>query len=423
MNDSNQPAATGGGFKRTLLGLIPLFILLGGVAFAIGIRIFTPEVQRRPAPPVAAPTVVVQEITPAPYQVVVESYGTVKPRTESKLVAQVSGQVISINSSLREGGFFEKDEELLRIDDRDYLANVKIAEAALLDARQALVEEQARSAQARADWDRLGNAGEAPDLVLRKPQLNAAEARVASAQSSLEKARLNLERTIIRAPYAGRVRQKSVDVGQVVSAGSSIADIWASDYVEVRLPLRDKDLPFVELPESYRNGAPAKAVQSPVVLSSSLVPDSDWQGVIVRTESAIDESARQLHCVAQIDDPFGAESLGRTPLKIGEYVTARIQGRLLDDAIVIPVSAIYQSTFAYVVEQERLQRRNVDIAWQNDKEAIINAGLTAGDLLVLTPLGQVTSGLKVNIKSQLDAPKPEPGISASGVSNGTGVSQ
>ncbi|MFK8029001.1 MAG: efflux RND transporter periplasmic adaptor subunit [Gammaproteobacteria bacterium] len=397
-----QNGNTDGLGLKIILGLIPLLVLLALFVLAVGMKVFTPKSERRKPPAPPAMTVEVLPIRPTTYQVVVESYGTVKPRTQSMMLAQVSGQVTSISPRLREGGFFEAGDTLLTIDERDYQANVEIAKATLIDARQNLAEEQARSNQASADWSRLGNDGTAPDLVLRKPQLSAAQARVASAQSQLDKASLNLERTKIKAPYAGRVMAKGVDVGQVVNPNTMLAEVYATDYVEVRLPLRDKDLAFVDLPEQYRadQGAAEDPNSVPVKVFSSLVNSDAWDGRIVRTESAIDSVARQLHCVAQIDDPFGAAAAGRTPLKIGEYVTAQITGRSIKNAIIVPTSAIYQSTFAYVVEDEQLQQRSVSIVWQNDREAIIGRGLEAGDQLVTTPLGQVTSGTPVRTKKQ-----------------------
>ncbi len=408
---------------RIVLGLIPLLIILGLVAVAVAMRIYAPKSERRDPPKPPAMTIEVLDITPQNYQVVVESYGTVQPRTQSMLLAQVSGQVTAISPRLREGGFFENGDMLLTIDQRDYAANVEIARATLIDARQNLAEEQARSNQASADWARLGNEGEAPDLVLRKPQLSAAKARVASAQSQLDKALLNLERTSIKAPFAGRVRAKSVDVGQVVNPNTMLAQVYATDYIEVRLPLRDKDLPFVDLPERYRadDSAESDVVPVPVRLFSSLVKSEGWDGNIVRTESAIDAVARQLHVVAQVDDPFGELAEGRTPLKIGEYVTARIEGRVLSDAIVIPTSAIYQSTFTYVVQNDQLQQRSVNIVWQNDRDAVIDQGLVAGDQLITTPLGQVTSGTPVRIKGRKSSVEA-PTTAGSGAASGSATS-
>lgn len=292
--------------------IIILFVL-GGIAFLILRN--PPQAQRREPPSGPQMTVDVMTVSRQPYHVKLQSYGTVQPRTQSMLVAQVSGEITAINDSFREGGFFEKGDELLTIDQRDYLADVKIAEASLMDAKQLQALQKARAVQALEDWNRLGNKGEAPDLVLRKPQLLAAESRVISSESALDKAKLELERTSIVAPYAGRVMDKMVDIGQVVNSNSQLAEVYAVDFVEIRLPLRNRDLSFIDLPEDYRFENKDKNVSPLVTIYSELAGGSEWQGRVVRTESAIDDSARQLHVVAQIDDPFGIQARGKTPLK------------------------------------------------------------------------------------------------------------
>jgi RND family efflux transporter MFP subunit len=374
---------------------IIILIVLGSIAFLVMRN--PPQADRRAPPSGPLMTVDVMTLHLRPYQVRLQSYGTVQPRTQSMLVAQVGGEITSITDSLREGGFFEKGDELLTIDSRDYLADVKIAEATLMDAKQSLAQEKARSVQALEDWNRLGNKGEAPDLVLRKPQLLAAQSRVISAESTLEKSNLELERTRILAPYAGRVMDKMVDLGQVVNSNSQLAEVYAVDFVEIRLPLRNRDLSFIELPEDYRFENDSKIDGPEVTIYSELAGGSDWQGKVVRTESAIDDNARQLHVVAQIDDPFGIHARGKTPLKIGQYVTAELMGRQVQDALVIPNRAIYQGSYVYIVIDGILQRRDISIAWQNQDDAIIDSGLTEGDELVLTSLGQVTSGVRVTI--------------------------
>ena len=351
--------------------------------------------QRRPA---MGPNLVVETmpIRLQSYMVELQSYGTVQPRTQTTLIAQVRGQIVYVNPNVRNGGYFKKGEVLASIDARDYEADVRIAEAILMDSRQQLAEAEARTIQAREDWERLGNSGEAPGLVLRLPQLEAAKARVVSAESTLQKARLELERTDIVAPYAGRILRKQADIGQVVNTNQALADIYATDYVEVRLPLRNSDLGYINLPESYVDDAPEVEVAEVEILSS-LVGESVWAAKLVRTEGAIDENARQLHVIAQVDDPFSQRSDNRSPLKIGEYVTARLTGRTLSGVLVIPNNAIYQGSYVYVVEGDVLQRRDIEIAWQNERDAIIKAGLADGDSLVTTPLGQVTSGVRVRV--------------------------
>jgi len=381
----------------TKLKLFPLIILGALLIVAAVIKLNPPEATQRTnsgGPQMAVETVTVM---PQDYPIMLESYGTIQPRTQSMLVTQVGGQIVEVNPNLRDGGFFEAGDVLIRIDSRDYAADVRIAEATLADARQALAEAEARTNQAREDWERLGNPGDAPDLVLRMPQLEAARARVRSAESALEKVRLDLERTGITAPFAGRVLRKLVDLGQVVSPNAQLAEIYATDIVEIRLPLRNRDLPYIDLPETFRYSEETEHAGGHVEIQSELAGQATWGARLVRTEGAIDETARQLHVIAQIDDPFAPAIEGQAPLKIGQYVTARLEGNSVPDALVVPNNTIYQGTYVYVVEDGILRRRDIDISWQNDAEAIITSGLQPGDQLVVTPLGQVTSGLRVAV--------------------------
>jgi len=380
--------------------LIPVAIFGGLVMLALIIRMNPPESEQRQAFDGAQLLVETQVVTARDYQITLESYGSVQPRTQSILVAQVSGQIVSVNPNVRDGGFFEEGDILATIDARDYEANVRIAAATLMDAHQVLAEADARTTQAREDWERLGNSGEAPDLVLRLPQLEAAKARVISAESTLQKSELDLERTNIVAPFAGRILRKLADVGRVVSPNTQLAEIYATDYVEIRLPLRNRDLSFINLPEAYRYSDAKDRAAGKVEIQSELGGQETWDATLVRTEGAIDETARQLHVIAQIDDPFGPGSEGRAPIKIGQYVTATLEGKTVPAAIVIPNTTIYQGSYVYIVEDDVLSRRDIDIVWQNDAEAIVGAGLEPGNALVSTPLGQVTSGIRVSIVGQ-----------------------
>lgn len=387
---------------------LPIVII--GITIALMIAIFKnpPTSERAKVSKVAQITVETTTLTPQNYQVIVQSFGTVKPRTQSVLFAQVSGQINRVSKQFRAGGFFEKGDILIQLDDRDYLAEVKIAEAGLMSAKQELQEEAARVKQAQADWKRLGN-GQTPNaLVLRQPQFEAAKAQVLSAEALLDKVKLSLERTKIVAPYAGRVLKKNVDIGQVISSNTQLADIFAVDYVEIRLPIKNKDLPLMQLPEEYHNTEtkPEKnknAMVSNVVISSDLVGEQEWQGKVVRTESAIDETSQQLYVVAQIIRPYDREYNQGAQIKIGQYVTANITGREIKSALVIPSSAIYQGSYVYIVQDGLLMRKEVKLGWQNGTESIVIKGLNSGDELVLTSLGQVSSGTPVAVEGQSQA--------------------
>ncbi|MBX2846722.1 MAG: efflux RND transporter periplasmic adaptor subunit [Acidiferrobacterales bacterium] len=387
--------------RNNLKVVLPiLLVLLTGIAVVFFLVMQPEPAPRRPdlTPPL---TVAVYDIQAQQFQLNVQSYGTVTPRTQSMLISQVSGVVTEVSDNLREGSFFNKGDVLLKIDDRDYVADLKISEANLAEAQQAYSEEVAQSKQAEEDWARLGNTEPPSDLVLRKPQQQAAQARLASAEAALSKAQLAVDRASVVAPFDGRILSKMVDVGQVAGNNAQIAEIYATDYIEIRLPLKDSDLKFIDLPEAYR-GVGEQPVATPVKIYSSLADsETPWAGSIVRTESAIDTNSRQLHVVAQIDDPFGKAAVGRAPLKIGEYVTADIKGKVIPDAIVVPATSIYQDTYAYVVEDGLIKRRNVEIIWKDEAQALVGSGLNSGDRLITTTLGQISSGTRASVEGEV----------------------
>ena len=394
-------------------GLTPLRVLLFfGVIVALLI-IFRPQVAQRPAA-IQHLAVEAQPLQPRDFRISIHSFGQVQPRVRSKLMAEVGGRIITVSDNFRPGGFFAEGEILLWLDNRDYQLNVTRAEAEYAEALSQLAQEQALVEQALADWRRLNKPIElASDLVLRKPQLASAEARVKSAQANLAKARLDLDRTKVVAPYRGRILTQAVDLGGAVKANDRLAEIYASDYLEVRLPLRNSDLPFAQLPEDFGSASGGSGPRPKVLLHSDLLGEQSWQGRIVRTESAVDEKNRQLYVVARIDDPYGKGRQHEQPLKIGQFVTAVIQGRLIHGAMVIPNSTIYHGSYVFVVEEGAVYRRPIEILWQDDSQAMIGAGLKAGELLVTTGLGNTISGTPVRLVGESAAGGSETNLSQS----------
>lgn len=374
----------------------PLIVIILAVIVIQLIGHFKPEAKKqsaKKAPTISVETMVIQ---PRQYQIILDSFGKIEPRTRGVLSSQVSGQIIAVSPEFREGGFFEKGELLLTIDPRDYNVQVEIAEAELAEMRVGYEEQQALAEQAQKDWSDLGRKGKASDFALRKPQVEAARLKIDSARAKLKQAKLAVERTRIKAPYRGRILSKNVDMGDLVSVTAKLAEIYAVDRLEIRLPLKNSELAFIDLPE---RDMPVQAPSLRVTIENSLGPDSQyWHAKVVRTAGAIDEKSQQLYVTAQIlKETGGANSESRRPLKIGQFVNARIEGRTIDNAMVIPNSAIYQGSYLYLVSDGLLQRKEIKIAWQNGDEALISNGLKGGDQLVLTPLGQVSSGTRVKM--------------------------
>lgn len=380
--------------------VLPLIIIVISIYVAQYLMANKPEAQKRPKAKAAKVQVEVVPLQPQSYQVKVSSFGTISPRSQGALVSQVASTVEKLSDSFAVGGFFEQGDVLLTLDQRDFKAAKSIAEASLVEAKLALAEEQARAAQAKRDWQRLGKGNKANELVLRKPQLAAAQAAVSSAKAKLAQAKLDLERTVIRAPYAGRVLQKHVDIGQFISGGTQLANIYAVDYVEVRLPLNSGQQAVIDLPELYRQGQGTLS-QPKVTIAAQFGRDSfQWQGQIVRTEGALDSNSRQLYAIARIDDPYGVVNQDKPPLKIGQFVDAKITGKTLNKVFVVPRNAVYQSRQVIVFEEGTLQRKDVSVLWADDEYFVVDSGLSAGQMLVTTPLGNVISGTQARVAAE-----------------------
>lgn len=377
---------------------LPILVLAASAAAGVILIKTAPTAERRPPEP-SLPVVEVIQVAPRPYAVTLESQGTVSPRTQTSVIAEVAGRVVGVADELRNGGFFEPGQVMLRIDPRDYDNAVTIARSELAQAELALQEEIARGEQARQDWDRLGLEGSPDELALRRPQLDSARARVAAAEARLDQAKIDLERTRIEAPYASRVLEKNVDFGQYVTPGTPLARIYAVDYVEIRLPLSNKQLRHIDLPESYRGSGEART-PVPVQLSAEIGGRTHiWRGRVVRTEGDIDTETRQWFVVAQVDDPYAARG-DRPPLKVGQFVTARIEGRRLTDAYVLPRVALRPGDEVVAVTAERIiERRPVEVLWETRNEVVVR-GLEPGDEIVTSAANFAVEGTRVRVAGE-----------------------
>lgn len=388
--------------KRKILWnlILPTAIVFVGIAIAFTMIALKPELETRP-PIVTAPVVRVATVELASRRLTVTSQGTVSPRTESQLVPEVSGRVTWVSDSFASGGFFEKGDALVKIDPFDYDQALVAARSELARSKVRLAQEEAEAVVAVREWKDLGR-GDGTPLALREPQLEDARAAVDAAAANVERAARNRERTLIQAPYAGRVRQKSVDIGQFVTVGAPIAAIYAVDAAEVRLPLPNDDLAFVTLPMTYRGGATAQP-RPDVVLSTEFAGERhEWKGRIVRTEGEIDPATRMIHAVARVDNPYApGDNPRRPPLNAGMFVRAEIEGRQVDGVAVLPRDALRTGSRVWVIDAEsRLRYRDVVVLRATETEVVISEGLKDGELVVLSSLDATTDGMSVRLTDE-----------------------
>ena len=381
---------------RLLKILLPL-VILGVAGFAAYLLFITrPQVETL-IPTVAAPGVRAQLVTLETVQIAVASQGTVRPQTETQLVPEVAGRVTWVAPSFAEGGFFEAGDVLVSLDRFDYQQAAVSARSQLAQTRLRLAQEEAEAEVAQREWENLGR-GDPRALTLREPQLEDARASVAAAEANVERAERDLERADVIAPYSGRVRSKSVDVGQFVTVGSPIAAIYAIDKAEVGLALPDEELAYLDLPLAHRGEV--TQVGPRVVLSTTFAGATyEWDGRVVRTESELDPVTRMVQVVAEVEDPYAqTNDPRRPPLSVGMYVEAEIQGRSFEEIAVIPRAALRGRNQVLVIDADsRIQFRDIEILRATTDSIYVNRGLSAGEIIAVSPLDSPADGLLVQI--------------------------
>lgn len=391
-----------------MLGLAKTKLYTIGVA-VVGIALFcvlifarTPPVKRSPPPP---PTPVVEVIVanPLSHKLQVRTQGNVQPKRDIDLVAQVTGKIVSASAHFADGGFFDQDELLVGIEQDDYLIGVQQAKAKVADAKQLLAQERGRARQSQREWRDLGNA-EANALFLRKPQLASAEAALESAKAGLEKARLDLKRTQIVAPFAGRVRETLVDVGQYVTVGTRIARIYSTDIAEVRLPLTDRQAVMLELPQHFRDttATDTQTPGLPVELRSVFGgKQASWQARIVRTDASIDVESRQLFAVAEIKNPFARnhKDPNQPALNMGQFVDAYIDGKVVDHVLILPRQALRPQSRIWVVDADnRLRVVPVKVLQSHQQQVVVQDNFSGPQQVILSNMSLAIEGMALQPK-------------------------
>lgn len=349
--------------------------------------------EQRPAVLITAEPIQTQDLV---YRI--QSQGTVQPKLETSLSSEVNGRIVEVAANFVEGGFFNAGDLLIRVEPADYLTNVKAAEASLANVQSALEEEKARGRVAEEEW-RSFTDGKAPELGLRRPQLAGALANVRSAEAELERARRDLARTEIRAPYAGMVKSRLVNLGQFISRGTSVGMIYGTDVAEIRLPITDNDSAFVQLPDFAADEIKPEVLLTAVVGGEIM----QWPAKLVRTEGVLDERSRVIYAVAQVDDPYQRNQTAKAPLRFGRFVQAEISGDATTDVVVVPRHLLQAQQQILVVDKDnQLQFRPVELERTDDSFAYVRSGFIAGDRLATSAIANPLAGTVVRVASEQD---------------------
>ena len=366
--------------------------------------------------PERAPTE--EEITPVSVytlkrsteQVKIEVYGTVIPSRQVRIQPEVSGRVTEMNEKLIPGGYLSEGAMLVRIDSRDYEAQIAARKDQVVQAGLRLKQEQARQAIAREEWELLGDTIP-PDkanreLALRIPQIESAEAALKAAQSALFKAELDLERCTVRAPFNALVLHENVDPGQLVNSQTEIAVLAGTDRYWVRVSVPTEYLPWIEIPKEGDKGSAAKIIQKTGLNNISR------KGYVMRLLGDLDTNGRMARLLVSVDDPLNLKKdRDQMSLLLGSYVTVEIAGKSMSDIMVVPRNAIrnldgatassYQNHEGIWImdRDDRLQIEPVKVVWRSQDSVFITAEIRDGIRLVTSNIPTPIRGMKLTVHS------------------------
>ena len=364
----------------------PIIILIGSIG------VFMLMIKLKPEAEFQKPKIIPQMVEtmvayPSEVRAKISSQGTIRPEHEISVTSEVSGKVTWVSDNFHDGAGFQNGDTLMKIEKRDYELALISTESSLFQARLALEREEAEAKLASLEWERVGE-GDASSLTLREPQLAQARAVLAAADAAYEQSRRNLERTVIIAPFNGRVRRKLVDLGTNLVQGLRIADIYNTASFEVRLPIADKDIPFLGVP--LDGSTLAKSKRPSVRLFTSYGGDNiQADGFILRSESEIDPKTRMISVIATV--PVLNNNIA---LKVGMFVNAEIEGLSYSGVTIVPRNAV-KDDMIWVVENQKLRRKSIEVIRLENDFAFIADGLNKNDRVLITRLSSYVDGMPV----------------------------
>lgn len=361
---------------KQLIMAVGIFVVLGVGLFQLIMLFKVEPEQRTKQRPV--PAVEVIEVKLQPVAITIESQGTVQAKREIRLVSEVTGRVIWVSHRLQNGTLVEKDELLLKIDATDYEANVATAKAELLSAQLNYKDRKARYQK--------------DSLTVKQ-----AAAQVDAAEKQLARARNDLDKTQLSAPFAAAIRNKAVDVGQYIAAGNVLFELTGTESAEVRLPIHGNDISLLY------GAAEENELDLPAMLSAKIGSQvAVWPARVTRIEAAVDDDTRVYYVVAQVDNPYQQQP---QPLSLGLFVQAMIEAPALSEAAVLPRGAVHEERdighYVYRLgKDDALTKQSVDVARTEKEVVVITGGLVSGDRVVVTRLQQMYEGLVVSPQIQ-----------------------
>ena len=382
--------------SRRIGFLIAAAIVFGALALAVLLVSLKPDPEHSEPPP-RTPFVETATVTAGSGAIPVRGAGIVKPSAEIDLAPQVGGRVVWVDPAFRSGGRVDSDQVLFRIDEADYLYRVREAEAALAARKVALLEAEEAAEIARDEYARFsaqrpqGPGSDTPNpLTVRQPQLEAARAALSREEARLAQANLELERTRVKSPFDGIVRDEWIDPGQVVTANQPVGKLFSTDAVEVVVPLTDADVALI--PGLWGDGAERAVAR---IFATYGDVRTSWPGFVDRAEASLDEDTRTIHVIVRVPDPFETDG-SLPPLLVGKFAEVDIEGLAPDRYFRIRRAALQPGDEVWSVRRNGTVRIvPVRVLQRLDDEVFVTGALDPAERAIVGGIRFATDGMAV----------------------------
>jgi len=396
-NIEDKPKVSSGWVTLIFKVLLPVIIILTGIAAASYLKKTGPKSQRRP-PVTLAPVVQVKELFPGNHLAMINAMGTIIPARNVELKSRVSGEIIDIHPEFIEGGFLKVGTKILQIDRVDYDLALIQKEKALADAIYEYKLELGRQEVARREWELLGLGKDASareiELALRKPHLEKAQAAITSAEAEVKKAQLDLSRTQIITPFNAIVRARHVNLGSQVTVQQTLADLVGTDTYWIQASIPVERLSWIRVPQKQGDsGSTAHILYA---------RRFKREGKVIRLMGDLSEEGRMARVLIEVNDPLGLEGKvdGHPPLLIGDYVHVRIEGNILENVYQIPRTALRDNAFIWIMnENSNLEIKEIQPIWREVDTVLIDGGIKPGERLVITDLSAPVEGIPLQLET------------------------
>lgn len=402
-NLTDKTGTSSGSEKHILKIILPVIIIVIGIAAAFYLKDTGPKSKRQP-PVKLAPLVQVEPLFPANHIVMLNAMGTVLPAREVELRSRVTGEVIDISPEFIEGGLLKAGSLVLQIDPEDYELALTQKEKAMADASYSLKLELGRQEVAKQEWKLLNGDKDAEDreieLALRKPHLEKAKAELNAAEAELEKAYLDLSRTQIKAPFNTMVRSRLVNLGSQVTPQEPLAELVGSNSYWIQASVPVDRLSWIQIPRSQ--GAPATRAR--IIYANNY----ELTGTVIRLMGDLSPEGRMARVLIEVEDPLGLKNPknDKPPLLIGDYVRVEIEGKKLENVYKIPRTTFRDNAFIWIAgKNSTLEIKEVHPVWRDASVVLIDNAIKPGDLLIISDLPAPIDGMPVRIESTKDKPQ------------------